>query len=106
MLSIYVARPQGLVRIELRQPLVIPDDAVWIDLLEPTIGEEKAVEEQLRIEVPTREEMKEIEASNRLYEDQGALYMTATVAAKLDTDFPVNTNVTFILAGNRLVTNR
>ena len=39
--------------------------------------------------MPTREEMKEIETSNRLYEDNGALYMTTTVAAQLDTDRPV-----------------
>src|SRR5262245_53983248 len=50
--------------------------------------------------------MKDIETSNRLYEDNGALYMTATVAAQLDTDRPVSTAVTFILAGKRLVTNR
>ena len=79
---------------------------MWIDLLEPTVEEEKLVEASLRIDVPTREEMKEIETSNRLYEDNGALYMTATIAAQLDTDRPVSMAVTFILAGNRLVTNR
>ena len=50
--------------------------------------------------------MKEIETSNRLYEDNGALYMTTTVAAQLDTDRPVSMAVTFILTGQRLVTNR
>jgi len=56
--------------------------------------------------VPTREEMREIETSNRLYEEDGVLYMTATVVTKLDTDTPENSQVTFILAGNRLITNR
>ncbi len=93
-------------RIEPEDPAALPESALWIDLLEPTIAEEKLVEAQVGIDVPTREEMKEIEASNRLYEDNGALYMTATVAAKLDTDHPVSTAVTFILKGNRLVTNR
>ena len=97
MLNVYVARSQGLVQIELDEPRSIPADALWIDLLEPTPEEEKLVESALRIDVPTREEMKEIEASNRLYEDNGALYMTATVAAQLDTDRPVSTAVTFIL---------
>lgn len=64
------------------------------------------METTLRIDVPTREEMKEIETSNRLYEDNGALYMTTTIAAQLDTDRPVSTAVTFILSGGRLVTNR
>ncbi len=106
MLNIFVPQPQGLARIDAGQSLQIPLDAIWIDLLEPTIEEEKAVEGALDIDVPTREEMKEIEASNRLYEDNGALYMTATVAAKLDTDQPISMAVTFILARGKLVTNR
>ncbi len=106
MLNVFVYRATGLLRCELSDPAVIPDDAVWVDLLEPTAEEERLVESQLGIEVPTREEMKEIEASNRLYEDNGALYMTSTIAAQLDTDRPVSMAVTFILAGNRLVTNR
>ena len=50
--------------------------------------------------------MKEIETSNRLYEDNGALYMTATIAARLDSDRPEITAVTFILSNGRLITNR
>ncbi|HEX2494018.1 MAG TPA: magnesium transporter CorA family protein [Steroidobacter sp.] len=106
MLNIYVPQPSGLTRFEAGSPPAIPPEAVWIDLLEPTQEEEKFVETALGVDVPTREEMKEIETSNRLYEDDGALYMTTTVAAQLDTDQPVSMAVTFILAGQRLVTNR
>lgn len=106
MLNIYAPQSQGLARIELGPDGQIPSSAIWIDLLEPTPEEEKLVERTLGIDVPTREEMKEIEASNRLYEDNGGLYMTATVAAHLDTDRPVSTAVTFILMNGRLVTNR
>ena len=106
MLNVFVPRPHGLVRAELTEPTEIPPDALWIDLLEPTPDEEKIVEHALNVDVPSREEMKEIETSNRLYEDNGALYMTATIAAHLDTDRPVSTAITFILADGRLVTNR
>jgi magnesium transporter len=109
VLNVFVPTLQGLTRVELdRSSGVprIPEDAVWVDLLEPTVEEEKLVEAALRVDVPTREEMKEIETSNRLYEDNGSLYMTATIAAQLDTDRPVSMAVTFILSGNRLVTNR
>ena len=64
------------------------------------------MEARLGIDIPTREEMREIESSSRLYEEDGALYLTATVVTKLDTDLPENAQVTFILKGNRLVTNR
>ena len=106
MLNIFLQQPQGLGRTTPGSPPKIPEEAIWLDLLEPTQDEEKLVERELGIEVPTREEMKEIETSNRLYEDNGALYMTTTVAAQLDTDRPVATAVTFILTGSRLVTNR
>jgi magnesium transporter len=109
MLNIFVQTAQGLQRVEpdlSSGTAQIPEAAVWLDLLEPTVEEEKLVETTLRIDVPTREEMKEIETSNRLYEDNGALYMTTTAAAQLDTDRPISTAVTFILAGTLLVTNR
>lgn len=105
MLNVYVARGQGLVRLPSKLTS-IPEDALWIDLISPELDEEKLVEDALGIDVPTREEMREIEASNRLYEDHDALYMTITIVTKLDTDLPVNSQITFILAGKRLVTNR
>jgi magnesium transporter len=105
MLNCYVAQPQGLARIA-GELTTIPDDVLWVDLIDPTPAEERFVESTLGIDVPTREEMKEIEASNRLYEDNGVLYMTITIVTKLDTDLPVNSQITFILAGNRLITNR
>jgi magnesium transporter len=72
--------------------------SIWLDLLEPTPSEEKQVESFPSIDVPTRDEMREIESSNRLYEEDGALYMTATVVTKLDSDLPESTQITFILS--------
>ena len=105
MLNCFVPESQGLSRIE-PPPAVIPEHCLWVDLLEPTIEEEQAVERFLAIDVPTHEEMREIETSNRLYEEDGALYMTATVVARIDTDRPETAAVTFILAHNKLVTKR
>ena len=49
----------------------IPEDATWIDLEEPTDAEEQLVERCLELEIPTPEELKEIEPSSRLYERSG-----------------------------------
>ena len=106
MLSAFVSQPQGLARFELRSGAAIPGEAIWLDLLEPTPNEERQVESFLSIDVPTRDEMREIESSNRLYEEDGALYMTATVVTKLDSDLPESTQITFILSAAKLVTNR
>ncbi len=106
MLSAFVPQSQGLARFELRAGAAIPGDSIWLDLLEPTPSEEKQVESFLSVDVPTRDEMREIEASNRLYEEDGTLYMTATVVTKLDSDLPESTQITFILSAPKLVTNR
>ncbi|MGB5131281.1 MAG: magnesium transporter CorA family protein [Steroidobacteraceae bacterium] len=105
MLNCFVPGNQGLDRLD-PPPADIPEACVWVDLLEPTLSEERAVERLLAIDVPSREEMREIETSNRLYEENGTLYMTATVVTKIDTDRPESAAVTFILSRNRLITNR
>ncbi len=84
----------------------LSDDVIWIDLDNPTLEEERSLERALGIELPTREEMKDIEPSSRLYREDGATYMTAALVWKVDTDAPELTNVGFVLWQNRLVTIR
>jgi magnesium transporter len=84
----------------------IPDDATWIDLEEPTQEEEALVERCILVDVPTRDEMTEIEPSSRLYERDGTLYMTISALRGVDEDHPTTTPIGFVLAGNRLVTIR
>jgi len=104
MLTIYEARAGAL---EPHQgPTLITEQTVWIDLLNPSREEETEVERALTLEVPTREEQQEIEASSRLYQENGAHFMTATVLYQTDTAEPATTPITFILAGNRLITVR
>jgi magnesium transporter len=81
---------------------------LWIDLFNPTKDEELLVEQALGISVPTREEMAEIEASSRLYQEGGTHVMTAIVLHQIgkNTEALIATPVTFILAGHRLVTVR
>jgi len=82
------------------------EDFVWIDLVEPSADEGSALGDRLGIEVPSREDMEEIEISSRLYHEGGAVFMTANLPAQTDQDHPVMAPVTFILAGRRLVTVR
>jgi magnesium transporter len=80
--------------------------SVWFDLVNPNLQEDKLVEQKVGIGVPTREEMQEIEVTSRLYVENGARYMTATLMCQSDTDAPKTTPVTFILSGHRLITVR
>lgn len=84
----------------------IPEGTHWIDLLNPTREEEKLVERALGHNVPTREEMAEIEPSSRLYIENGARYMTATLICAADSETPGTTVVTFVLGSGPLVTVR
>ena len=87
-------------------PLDQPDRVVWFDLFAPSREEELAIERTVGIEVPTRDEMQEIEDSSRLYSEKGAFFMTANLPSQVETDTPQLSPVTFILAGQRLVTLR
>ena len=84
----------------------IPDAAAWIDLEEPTSEEEALVERCIKVDVPTQAEMAEIEPSSRLYESNGALYMTISALRGVEEQHPTTTPISFVLAGNRLVTIR
>ena len=81
-------------------------DAVWIDLLNPTPEQDREVLARLGVDIPTREEMEEIESSSRVYEQDGVAYMTALVVYRADTDEPGNTPVSFVLTPTHLVTVR
>jgi magnesium transporter len=106
MLSVYVPKGASLERQVIPPDGDVPEDAVWLDLVNPAPGEDKLVERRLGIAVPTREEMQEIEVSSRLYTEHHARFMTATLMCNSDTVAPKTTAVTFILARHRLVTVR
>ena len=101
MFSVYVPAESSLKKAQLTDPAALPEAAVWIDLVKPTASEDKAVERLAGSAVPTREDMQEIEISSRLYIENGARFMTATLMCAADTENPRTTAVTFILAGHR-----
>ena len=102
MLSVFVPQESSLKKASADDLAALPENSVWIDLVKPTQAEDKAVEKLAGIAVPTREDMQEIEISSRLYIENGARYMTATLMCQSDTETPKTTAVTFILAGHRL----
>ena len=79
MFSVFVPSKSSLKKATVTDLEALPENAVWIDLVKPTMAEDKAVERLAGIAVPTREDMQEIEISSRLYIENGARYMTATL---------------------------
>ena len=106
MITAYMRRNGALASSEVTPGQDVPLEAVWIHMLTPTRQEEIILERQLGIHLPSREDMREIEVSSRLYQENGAMFMTATVLTQGDTALPETEPVTFILVGHRLITIR
>jgi magnesium transporter len=102
--SLSQGRPVRLERIG--SDLPVPADVLWIDLHNPSRDEECTVEARLGLEIPTRQEMAEIEESSRLYEERGALVMTAVVIHGAAEGRPTRAPVTFVLTPTQLVSVR
>ena len=79
--------------------------AIWIDLWRPQ-PEQVARVMALGIDVPSFEDMEEIEISNRIYREDGRDYMTVVLPGHLPDGGRVAWPVTFILDAHRLVTVR
>jgi len=82
------------------------NDALWIDLINPTKDEEHLVEECIDLNIPTREEIQEIEISSRLYKEDNTLFMAATMVEKSASPEPKADAVMLILFNNKLITVR
>ena len=103
MLNAYDWRADRLVRLD---TAVEHGPACWIDLVSPSAEEAAALETLTGIDLPSRDEMDDVEPSARLYAEDGGVFMIAAVATDLETHDPVKTPVSFILKGGRLVTVR
>lgn len=90
-------------------PLPTPEairEAVWVDLSYPTGNERRAVEEALGLELPTKADMAEIEASSRVYREGHAQVMNLLLVVGVDSDTPAAVPVSLILTPTQLVTVR
>lgn len=80
--------------------------SVWVDLLHPSPDQERAIEAALGIDAPTPEERRAIEDSARLFEENGALIMIASVLLLNTHERPEIDPVAFIISKGKLVTVR
>jgi magnesium transporter len=106
MLRLFRPKSHMVTLVDATTAASLPPDAVWIDLVEPTAEEERLVESAIGVLVPTREEMAEIEPSSRLYQEGGAVFLTANVMSGVDAGDPVSTPVSFVLTKDKLITVR
>ncbi len=84
----------------------IPSEVIWVDLLDPTPEEDALAEKLLGANIPTREELLEIEPSSRYYQTKNATFLTMSVLHGVQAKEPANDPVGFILTDKHLVTVR
>jgi magnesium transporter len=83
----------------------IPPTPVWIDMLEPTVDEDRKVERYLGSKVPSRSDPDFAEPSESYYAENGVRYLHACVVSEAQST-PDVIGVTFILSPKALVTVR
>ncbi|WP_043768225.1 magnesium/cobalt transporter CorA [Algiphilus aromaticivorans] len=81
------------------------EDATWVDLIDPDTDERDRVQRLYRQELPETEDVDEIEASARFYEDAGGLHIHSLFLQEVE-DRPRNTSVAFTVTRERLFTLR
>jgi magnesium transporter len=106
MITLYCRQQGKIVVSEPSGSEGLPSGLIWIDVLEPTAEDIAWVKAVAGIEVPTPEEMREIEPSSRLYREGLALFMTASVINRTETREPETRAITFIVVDGLLVTIR
>lgn len=106
MLRVFTHGETGSTIYDVAAAGALSTNAVWIDLLSPTKQEESFIERAIGVEVPTRDEMAEIEPSSRLYIDGGAIVVIANLLAASGPAGPISTAVSFVLTPTHLVTIR
>ena len=84
----------------------IPANEVWIDLIDPSPAEIAFVERATGLDVPSRAEIGEIEASSRLRTENGVLYFSTPMLFGAALGEPRVTSLGLALSKDRLVTVR
>lgn len=105
MLHFYSAK-NGSVAVSDLRPESLDNQIFWYDLLEPTRDEELYIEKSLGIDIPTKEEIKDIEGSARLYTEGETVYATAAFPVVNDEGFIDLVDTNFVICKTQIITVR
>ncbi len=78
----------------------------WIDLLDPTSEERASVESRYGLDLPSRQELSEVESSSRVSERNGVLFLSMPIVARAGALDEPPSPLGFVLSRNLLVTLR
>ena len=103
MLTIFRLADGRLTQVSADAQAQLPDDAIWIDMVDPTAEDRLLVERAYKVHLPNREEIIEIEASSRFFRDIDGLHIHSLFLHEFE-DTTVNVEAAFILNHHCLFT--
>lgn len=107
MITIYLKQYNKIVRnadIKLFDELGY-DDILWIDLMTPTVKEQKAVENFMEVSLQTRQQIEEIESSSKYFETENSIVSNSNFFVPSGESFTVEP-VSFIISEGVLISLR
>ncbi len=104
MLSAFVLTDGKLmqVRVDAEEDLT-RKETIWIDLADPTEEERELVQSVFRLELPEDEELQNLQASARYYQDEHGMHIRSTFIQNSE-QTPSNVTMSFTLHEGRLLT--
>ncbi|MFQ6371159.1 magnesium/cobalt transporter CorA [Shewanella sp. YIC-542] len=105
MITAYIYQHQQLKIVELSPDDSIPEDTLWLDLFRPDDNERDWLAQFSVEEVPDEEDINEIEASARFYQNSDGLHINSLFPQRVGQDVR-GVNVSFNLRSNFLLTIR
>ncbi|MFV3073769.1 magnesium transporter CorA family protein [Niveispirillum fermenti] len=106
MITVYVRDGTGLRAQALDPGEPVPSGTIWLDMLYPDETERLTVSTLLSVDLPTQEDISEIETSSRLYTEGEVAFMTTPVIVRSSTGPLERGLLTFVVAPSLLVTIR
>ncbi|OBW96456.1 magnesium transporter CorA [Gallibacterium salpingitidis] len=104
MIGAFALDDARLVRIDENSEAL--NDAIWIDLLEPTVEEREMLQEGLGQSLASYLELEDIEASARFFEDEDGLHLHSFFYCEDEDDYADIATVAFTLRDGRLFSLR
>ena len=84
----------------------LPPDVDWIDAFRPTSAEVTFLERCLKVRVPTRDDLVEVESSSRMSATDGAVFLSMPATVRDVGGYPTATPIGFVVTKELVVTVR
>lgn len=105
MLTFYGSRARAAIEVP-ESTLTFPDDVDWIDAFRPEPGEIALLERRLKVRLPTREDLVEVESSSRMSVVGDAVLLSMPATGKDADGYPAATPIGFVVTKDLVATIR